>query len=67
MRFDRRALVFKSMKSGLGDEEPYWSYEDIGVFPLSLQYWVRSFTFSYAFIFSPDRNLKRRDSACKLR
>ena len=36
MRFDRRAFVFKSMKSGLGDEKPYWSYEDIGVFSLVL-------------------------------
>src|SRR5260370_3921392 len=30
------ALVFKLMKSGLADEKPYWSYEDIGVFSLVL-------------------------------
>ena len=36
MCFDRRAFVFMSMKSGLGDEKPYWSYEDIGVFSLVL-------------------------------
>src|ERR1700730_14521279 len=34
MRFDRCALVFKLMKSGLEDEKLYWSYEDIGVFSL---------------------------------
>jgi len=32
MHSDRRAFVFESMKSGLGDQKPYWSYEDIGVF-----------------------------------
>jgi membrane protease YdiL (CAAX protease family) len=36
MRFDRYAFVFKLMKSGLEDEKPYWSYEDIGVFSLVL-------------------------------
>jgi membrane protease YdiL (CAAX protease family) len=35
MRFDRRAFVFES-KSGLRDEKPYWSYEDIGVFSFVL-------------------------------
>jgi len=36
MRFDRCALVFKLMRSGLEEEKPYWSYEDIGVFSLVL-------------------------------
>ena len=36
MRFDRCALVFKLMRSGLEEENPYWSYEDIGVFSLVL-------------------------------
>src|SRR5438132_14283793 len=36
MHFDRSTFVFKSMKSGLRDEKPYWSYEDIGVFSLVL-------------------------------
>src|ERR1700688_2312021 len=36
MRFDRCAFVIKLMKSGLADEKPYWSYEDIGVFSLVL-------------------------------
>jgi len=36
MRFDRCALVFKLMRSGLEEEKPYWSYEDIGVFSLLL-------------------------------
>ncbi|HEY6763231.1 MAG TPA: type II CAAX endopeptidase family protein [Candidatus Sulfotelmatobacter sp.] len=36
MRFDRCALVFKMMRSGLEEEKPYWSYEDIGVFSLVL-------------------------------
>ncbi len=36
MRFDRCALVFKLMRSGLEEEKPYWSYEDIGEFSLVL-------------------------------
>jgi len=36
MRFDRCALVFKLMRSGLEEDKPYWSYEDIGVFSLVL-------------------------------
>jgi len=36
MRFDPCVSIFKSMKSDLGDENPYWSYEDIGVFSLVL-------------------------------
>jgi hypothetical protein len=31
MRFDPCVSIFKSMKSGLEDEKPYWNYEDIGV------------------------------------
>jgi membrane protease YdiL (CAAX protease family) len=36
MRFDPCVSIFKSMKSDLEDEKPYWSYEDIGVFSLVL-------------------------------
>lgn len=36
MRFDRSDVVFNSTRSGLGDEKPYWNYEDIGVFSLLL-------------------------------
>ena len=36
MRFDRCADLFKLKKSGPKDEEPYWTYEDIGVFCLIL-------------------------------
>jgi membrane protease YdiL (CAAX protease family) len=36
MRFDRCALVFKLMRSGLEEEKPDWSYEDIGVFSFVL-------------------------------
>ncbi len=36
MRFDPCVSIFKSMKSDLEDEKPYWSYEDIGVFSLIL-------------------------------
>ena len=36
MRFDRCALVIKLMRSGLEEEKPYLSYEDVGVFSLVL-------------------------------
>ena len=36
MRFEPCASVFKLMKSGLEEEKPYWSYEDIGVFSIVL-------------------------------
>lgn len=64
MRFDRRAFVFKSTKSGLGDEKPYWSYEAIGVFSLVLAVLGPILHLFDAFISSSDRNLKRPDSAC---
>ena len=36
MRFDCSAPARKAMKSGLENERPFWSYEDIGVFSLIL-------------------------------
>lgn len=47
------------MKSGLGDEKPYWSYEDIGVFSLVLAVLAPILhLFARAFIFSHDPNLR---------
>ena len=46
------------MKSGLGDESLIGAMKTLAYFPLSLQCWRRSFTFSRAFIFSHDPNLR---------